>query len=97
MADRDALAAVFEEHRGHLRAVAYRLLGSMTDADDAVQDTWLRLASADISEVENLGGWLTTVVSQPPRFSTSLVSEPVSRSQVSCTASSASVIEPSSR
>jgi RNA polymerase sigma factor (sigma-70 family) len=64
MADRDELAAAFEEHRVHLRAVAYRLLGSMTDADDAVQDTWLRLASADTSEVQNLGGWLTTVVAR---------------------------------
>jgi RNA polymerase sigma-70 factor (ECF subfamily) len=62
MADSDWLAAAFEEHRDHLRAVAYRLLGSMTDADDAVQDTWLRLTGADASEVENLGGWLTTVV-----------------------------------
>src|SRR5262245_9465561 len=62
MADSDWLAAAFEEHRDHLRAVAYRLLGSMTDADDAVQDTWLRLTGADTSEVENLGGWLTTVV-----------------------------------
>jgi len=64
MADRDELAAAFEEHRAHLRAVAYRLLGSMTDADDAVQDTWLRLTSADTTEVENLGGWLTTVVAR---------------------------------
>jgi RNA polymerase sigma factor (sigma-70 family) len=64
MTDRDELAAVFEEHRAHLRAVAYRLLGSMTDADDAVQDTWLRLTGADIGEVENLGGWLTTVVAR---------------------------------
>jgi RNA polymerase sigma factor (sigma-70 family) len=64
MADSDGLAAAFEEHRDHLRAVAYRLLGSMTDADDAVQDTWLRLTSADTSEVDNLGGWLTTVVAR---------------------------------
>ncbi len=64
MADGDWLAAVFEEHRDHLRAVAYRLLGSTTDADDAVQDTWLRLSSADTSAVENLGGWLTTVVAR---------------------------------
>jgi RNA polymerase sigma-70 factor (ECF subfamily) len=64
MADSDLLAAAFEEHRDHLRAVAYRLLGSMTDAEDAVQDTWLRLTGTDTSEVENLGGWLTTVVAR---------------------------------
>jgi RNA polymerase sigma factor (sigma-70 family) len=64
MADSDWLAAAFLEHRDHLRTVAYRLLGSMTDADDAVQDTWLRLTGTDTSEVENLGGWLTTVVAR---------------------------------
>src|SRR5215469_660825 len=64
MADSDMLAVAFERHRDHLRAVAYRLLGSMTDAEDAVQDTWLRLTGADASEVENLGGWLTTVVAR---------------------------------
>ncbi len=64
MGDSEWLAAAFEEHRDHLRAAAYRLLGSMTDADDAVQDTWLRLTGADTSEVENLGGWLTTVVAR---------------------------------
>jgi len=64
MSDSDWLAAAFEEHRAHLRAVAYRLLGSMNDADDAVQDTWLRLSGADTGEVENLGGWLTTVVAR---------------------------------
>jgi RNA polymerase sigma factor (sigma-70 family) len=64
MANNDLLAAAFEEHREHLRAVAYRLLGSTSDADDAVQDTWLRLTGADTSEVENLGGWLTTVVAR---------------------------------
>ena len=64
MADGDWLAAAFEEHRDHLRAVAYRLLGSMTDADDAVQDAWLRLTGADTSQVENLRGWLTTVVAR---------------------------------
>jgi RNA polymerase sigma factor (sigma-70 family) len=64
MADTDWLAAAFEEHRDHLRAVAYRLLGSMSDADDAVQDTWLRLSGADTSDVDNLGGWLTTVVAR---------------------------------
>jgi RNA polymerase sigma-70 factor (ECF subfamily) len=64
MADNEWLAAVFEQHRDHLRAVAYRLLGSVTDADDAVQDTWLRLTGADTTEVGNLGGWLTTVVAR---------------------------------
>jgi RNA polymerase sigma factor (sigma-70 family) len=64
MGDSDWLAAAFEQHRDHLRAVAYRLLGSMTDADDAVQDTWLRLTGADAGEVRNLGGWLTTVVAR---------------------------------
>jgi RNA polymerase sigma factor (sigma-70 family) len=64
MANSDLLAAAFEEHRVRLRAVAYRLLGSMSDADDAVQDTWLRLTGADTSEVENLAGWLTTVVAR---------------------------------
>jgi len=62
--DTDWLAAAFEQHRDHLRGVAYRLLGSMSDAEDAVQDTWLRLIGADTSEVENLGGWLTTVVAR---------------------------------
>ena len=60
----DWLTATFEEHRPHLRSVAYRLLGSMADADDAVQDTWLRLTGADTSQVQNLGGWLTTVVAR---------------------------------
>src|SRR5690348_4438841 len=64
MTQRDWLAAEFEEHRDHLRAVAYRLLGSVSDAEDAVQDTWLRLTGADTSGVENLGGWLTTVVAR---------------------------------
>src|SRR5580693_6038200 len=64
MTDNDWLAAAFEEHRDHLRAVAYRMLGSMSDAEDAVQDTWLRLTGADTSEVRNLGGWLTTVVAR---------------------------------
>ncbi|MGW8890061.1 sigma-70 family RNA polymerase sigma factor [Streptomyces sp. NPDC055749] len=54
----------FEEHRPHLRAVAYRMLGSASEADDAVQDTWLRASRADTAEVENLAGWLTTVVSR---------------------------------
>jgi RNA polymerase sigma-70 factor (ECF subfamily) len=64
MTQSDWLAAEFEEHRDQLRAVAYRLLGSVSDAEDAVQDTWLRLTGADTSGVENLGGWLTTVVAR---------------------------------
>jgi len=58
------LAERFEENRGHLRAVAYRMLGSASEADDAVQETWLRLSRTDVSEVENLGGWLTTVAAR---------------------------------
>jgi len=62
MDEHDWLAERFEEQRGHLRAVAYRMLGSLSEADDAVQEAWLRLSRADTSNVENLGGWLTTVV-----------------------------------
>ena len=58
------LADRFEEHRARLRAVAYRMLGSLTEADDAVQDTWLRLSRSGAGEVENLGGWLTTIVAR---------------------------------
>ena len=64
MHDSELLADEFEEHRGRLRAVAYRMLGSLSEADDAVQETWLRLARTDASEVVNLRGWLTTVVSR---------------------------------
>jgi len=60
----EQLAAQFEEHRGHLRAVAYRMLGSASEADDAVQESWLRLGRTDVSDVENLRGWLTTVVAR---------------------------------
>jgi RNA polymerase sigma factor (sigma-70 family) len=58
------LAERFEEHRPRLRAVAYRMLGSLSEADDAVQDAWLRVSRADTSEVENLGAWLTTIVAR---------------------------------
>jgi RNA polymerase sigma factor (sigma-70 family) len=64
MDDHEWMAERFEEHRGHLRAVAYRMLGSLSEADDAVQEAWLRLRRAETSEVENLGGWLTTVVAR---------------------------------
>ena len=62
--DEAELTARFEEQRTHLRAVAYRMLGSLSEADDAVQDAWLRLHRADTREVDNLGGWLTTVVAR---------------------------------
>ena len=62
MGDEEFLAERFEAQRSHLRAVAYRMLGSFSDADDAVQEAWLRLSRADTSGVDNLGGWLTTVV-----------------------------------
>jgi RNA polymerase sigma factor (sigma-70 family) len=62
MDQQEWLARQFEDHRPHLRAVAYRMLGSLSEADDAVQDAWLRLSRADTSEVENLRGWLTTIV-----------------------------------
>src|ERR671935_247788 len=58
------LADRFEEHRAHLRALAYRMLGSLSEADDAVQDAWLRLSRSNASEIENLGSWLTTVVAR---------------------------------
>jgi RNA polymerase sigma-70 factor (ECF subfamily) len=64
MDEREFLAEQFEEHRTRLRAVAYRMLGSLSEADDAVQETWLRLSRIDSDEVENLGGWLTTVVAR---------------------------------
>ena len=64
MDERDWLAERFEEHRARLRSVAYRMLGSLSEADDAVQEAWLRLSRTDTSEVANLGGWLTTVVAR---------------------------------
>src|SRR5260221_4992 len=60
----DKLAARFEEQRPHLRAVGYRMLGSLAEAEDVVQDAWLRASRADTAAVENLGGWLTTIVAR---------------------------------
>ena len=62
MAERNPLEAEFEAHRAHLRAVAFRMLGSQTEAEDALQESWLRLSRADAGSIENPGGWLTTVV-----------------------------------
>ena len=62
MTERDWLAERFEEQRDRLRAVAYRMLGSTSEADDAIQETWLRLSRSDATSVDNLGGWLTTTV-----------------------------------
>src|SRR5439155_6550777 len=64
MDENEWLAARFKEQRAHLRSVAYRMLGSLTEADDALQDAWLRVSRADTSDVENIGGWLTTVVAR---------------------------------
>jgi RNA polymerase sigma-70 factor, ECF subfamily len=64
MDEREWMAERFEEHRTRLRAVAYRMLGSLSEADDAVQEAWLRLSRDDRSDVENLGAWLTTVVAR---------------------------------
>src|SRR4051794_37652371 len=60
----DCLAERFEENRPHLRAVAYRMLGSLSEADDAVQEAWLRISRSDTRDVQNLGGWLTTIVAR---------------------------------
>jgi RNA polymerase sigma-70 factor, ECF subfamily len=64
MNENEWLASRFEQQRPHLRTVAYRMLGSLSEADDAVQDTWLRVSRAGVDEVENLGGWLTTIVAR---------------------------------
>lgn len=64
MSEYDWLASQLEEHRPHLRAVAYRMLGSLVEADDAIQDTWVRASSAGTDDVENLGGWLTTITAR---------------------------------
>ncbi|SDP06606.1 RNA polymerase, sigma subunit, ECF family [Streptomyces sp. cf386] len=62
MNETELLADRFEEHRGHLKAAAYRMLGSLAEAEDAVQEAWLKLSRSDAADIENLGGWLTTVV-----------------------------------
>jgi len=64
MVEHDRRAERFEANRTHLRAVAYRMLGSPSEADDAVQEAWLRLSRSGSSGIENLGGWLTTVVAR---------------------------------
>ncbi|MET0235197.1 MAG: sigma-70 family RNA polymerase sigma factor [Kibdelosporangium sp.] len=64
MDENESLAACFEQHRSRLRSVAYRMLGSLADADDAVQDAWLRLSRSDPEQIDNLGGWLSTVVAR---------------------------------
>src|SRR5437763_14096675 len=64
MNEHDWLAEQFEAERPHLRAVAYRMLGSLSEADDAVQESWLHLSRSDTSGVKNMGGWLTTVVAR---------------------------------
>src|ERR1700758_749593 len=64
MGDRDYLAERFEEQRPQLRRIAYRMLGTVDEADDAVQEAWIRLSRTDESSVDNLGAWLTTVVSR---------------------------------
>ena len=64
MDDHQWLAERFAAHRGHLRAVAYRMLGSLSEADDALQESWLRLSRSSTSDVQNLGGWMTTIVAR---------------------------------
>ena len=64
MTEREYLAERFEENRPHLRAVAYRMLGSLGEVDDAVQEAWLRLSRVDAAGIDNLGGWLTTVIAR---------------------------------
>jgi RNA polymerase sigma factor (sigma-70 family) len=91
MENHDWLVQAFEESRSHLRAVAYRLLGSLSEADDAVQEAWLHLSRSDMSEVSNLGGWLTTVVA---RISLNMLRTRKLRHEESL---EASVLEPGTR
>src|SRR5690348_15002569 len=64
MNEPNGLVEQFEKHRNHLHAVAYRMLGSLNEADDALQESWIRLSRTDPSKVNNMGGWLTTIVSR---------------------------------
>src|SRR5918994_1017490 len=90
MTENEFLAKQFEATRPHLRAVAYRMLGSLNEADDAVQEVWFRLSRSDTSEIDNLGGWLTTVVS---RVSLDMLRSRASRREDSAGASMADDIE----
>jgi RNA polymerase sigma factor (sigma-70 family) len=96
--DEDWLADRFEEHREHLSAVAYRMLGSAGDAEDAVQEAWIRLSRSDSSTVENLGGWLTTVVARIAldmlRSRTARREEPVAEVPVKAQANGVSDAQP---
>src|SRR5215472_1878303 len=98
MVDNNWLAERFEAQTTHLRAVAYRMLGSMTEAEDAVQEAWLRLTRSETSAVENLGGWLTTVVARicldMLRSRKSLPEEPLSTDVPESIASRKEVIQP---
>jgi RNA polymerase sigma factor (sigma-70 family) len=94
MSQTDSLAAQFENNRSHLRAVAYRMLGSLNEADDAVQETWLKLSRSDASSVENLGGWLTTVVA---RVCLDMLRARTSRREESLEEHTAAPVEPAVR
>ena len=98
MAQDDWLAEEFEEHRAHLKAVAYRMLGSMSDAEDAVQESWIRLSRTDSGALENLGGWLTTVVARVSldmlRSRTSRREDPVAEVLTTSSAAGASGTQP---
>ena len=98
MAQDDWLAEEFEEHRAHLKAVAYRMLGSMSDAEDAVQESWIRLSRTDSTALENLGGWLTTVVARVSldmlRSRTSRREDPVAEVLTTSSAAGASGTQP---
>src|ERR1700753_1111389 len=94
MSDHDFLAERFEAERGHLTAVAYRLLASQTEADDAVQESWIRLSRSDASSVENLGGWLTTVVA---RVCLDMLRARTSRREESLEEHTAAPVEPAVR